>query len=73
MGRKLESKSAEIKEILNRVRSHIKSIRDGIQNSDLKIPDLLEEYGIYLYYIGLGMSCLVLLVLSCHILGKLRY
>ena len=68
MGRKLESKADEIKNILSHVRSHVKSIREGIQTS--LVPDVLEEYGIYVYYIGLGMSCLVLLVLSCHILGK---
>ena len=68
MGRKLESKADEIKNILSNVRVHVKSIREGIQTS--LVPDVLEEYGIYVYYIGLGMSCLVLLVLSCHILGK---
>ena len=68
MGRKLESKADEIKNILSNVRGHVKSIREGIQTS--LVPDVLEEYGIYVYYIGLGMSCLVLLVLSCHILGK---
>jgi prominin 1 len=68
MGRKLESKADEIKNILSHVRGHVKSIREGIQ--ELGVPDVLEEYGIYVYYIGLGMSSLVLLVLSCHILGK---
>ena len=68
MGRKLESKADEIKNILSQLRVHVKSVREGIQKSF--VPDVLEEYGIYVYYIGLGMSCLVLLVLSCHILGK---
>ena len=34
-----------------------------------KADPIIDEYGTYVYYIGLGMSCLVLLVLSCHILG----
>ena len=67
MGRKLESKADEIKDILKHVKTHIKSIHDQVPDT---FKENLDEYGIYVYYIGLGMSCLVLLVLSCHILGK---
>ena len=66
MGRKLESKADEIKDILDHIRIYIESAHKEIPKSQ----PYLKEYGIYVYYIGLGMSCLVLLVLSCHILGE---
>lgn len=65
MGKKLEEKAGQIKEFLSNVQSGFRSINQ-------KVPEtqpILDEYGVYVYYIGLGMSCLVLLVLSCHILG----
>ena len=65
MGQQLEDKSDQIQNFLNEVQSGFSTVQRDIP----KVQPYLDEYGIYVYYIGLGMSLLVLLVLSCHILG----
>ena len=65
IGKMLKQKSHEIQNVLNETESAISKANQHIP----KARPILDEYGIYVYYIGLGMSLLVLLVLSCHILG----
>lgn len=65
MGKQLEEKADQIQGFLNEVQSGFTTVHRDIP----KVQPVLEEYDLYLYYIGLGMSCLVLLILSCHILG----
>jgi prominin 1 len=65
MGQKLEEKAGQIQELLNEVEAGLSSVHRDIP----EVQPILDEYGLYAYYIGLGMSCLVLLILSCHILG----
>ncbi len=65
MGQKLEDKAAEIQSFLNDVEDNLSSVHKDIP----EVRPVLDEYGVYVYYIGLGMSCMVLLILSCHILG----
>ena len=65
MGQVLEERADNVQKVLTNAQS-------GFAQAHKSIPDLepyMDEYGIYVYYIGLGMSCLVLLILSCHILG----
>merc|ERR1712076_148224 len=65
MGQALEDKAEQIQSVLT-------SAQSGFAEAHKSIPSMepfLDEYGIYVYYIGLGMSLLVLLVLSCHIFG----
>lgn len=65
MGRQLSDKAADIQRVLNQFDSNIGRINRDIP----KIKPELDEYSNYIYYIGLGMSCLVLLILSCYVFG----
>ena len=65
MGQELHKTYRQIQEVLKQVESGL----DGVHHSVPNVQPEINEYGRYVYYIGLGMSCLVLLVLSCHILG----
>lgn len=65
MGARLEEKATQIKQFLKDAEMSLESVDREIP----KAQPILDEYGVYVYYIGLGMSCLVLLILSCHILG----
>lgn len=65
MGQVLEERASDIESVLTKAQS-------SFAQAQKQIPEMepfLDDYGIYIYYIGLGMSCLVLLILSCHILG----
>jgi len=65
MGRQLSDKANDIQRVLNQFDSNIGRINRDIP----KIKPELDEYSNYIYYIGLGMSCLVLLILSCYVFG----
>ena len=65
MGRQLSDKAADIQKMLNEFDGNIAGINRDIP----KIKPELDEYSDYAYYIGLGMSCLVLLILTCYTLG----
>ena len=65
MGQALEDKAEQIGKVLTNAQSGFAEAHKSIP----RMEPFLDEYGIYVYYIGLGMSCLVLLILSCHILG----
>ena len=65
MGRQLSDKANDIQRVLNEFDSNIGRINRDIPKMK---PDL-DEYSNYIYYIGLGMSCLVLLILTCFIFG----
>ena len=57
MGQELEDKSDQIQSFLNEAQSGFSTVQRDIP----KLQPILDEYGIYVYYIGLGMSLLVLL------------
>ena len=65
MGQTLEERAEQVESVLNKAQSRFTQAHTSIPN----MKPYLDDYGIYVYYIGLGMSCLVLLILSCHILG----
>ncbi len=65
MGRQLEARYDQISAFLENLKKIVGPIRSEIP----KAQPILDEYGVYVYYIGLGMSMLVLIVLTCHILG----
>ena len=65
MGRQLSDKAADIQRVLNEFDSNIGRINRDIP----KIKPELDEYSNYIYYIGLGMSSLVLIILTCYIFG----
>jgi hypothetical protein len=67
MGQKLEEKAGKIQTLLNQLENSLSLVHSHIP----ELQPVLDEYGLYMYYIGLGMSCLVLLILTCHILGLL--
>ena len=63
MGQTLEERAEQVESVLNKAQSRFTQAHTSIPN----MKPYLDDYGIYVYYIGLGMSCLVLLILSCHI------
>ena len=65
MGRQLSDKAADIQRVLNEFDSTMGRINREIP----KVKPDLNEYSNYIYYIGLGMSCLVLLILCCYVFG----
>ena len=65
MGIQLSEKSAEIQNVLNEFDGSLTVVRNDIPRQ----KPALALYGGYLYYIGFGMACMVLLILCCHILG----
>ena len=65
MGRQLSDKAADIQRVLNEFYSTMGRINREIP----KVKPDLNEYSNYIYYIGLGMSCLVLLILCCYVFG----
>eukprot|EP00096_Caligus_rogercresseyi_P016369 TRINITY_DN900_c2_g1_i1.p1 TRINITY_DN900_c2_g1~~TRINITY_DN900_c2_g1_i1.p1 ORF type:complete len:971 (-),score=312.63 TRINITY_DN900_c2_g1_i1:397-3309(-) len=66
LGQMIEEKSIEIQGALNEVNRGIDSVRRDIPGF---VSHGLRDIGANLHYIGLGMSCLVLLILICYILG----
>ena len=66
MGAELAEKSGQIQDVLNEFDGTLQVIRDDIPRQ----KHYLDEYGNYLYYIGFGMSLMVLLILCCYVLGK---
>ena len=65
MGRQLSDKAADIQRVLTEFDSTMGRINREIP----KVKPDLNEYSNYIYYIGLGMSCLVLLILCCYVFG----
>ena len=65
MGRQPSDKAADIQRVLNEFDSTMGRINREIP----KVKPDLNEYSNYIYYIGLGMSCLVLLILCCYVFG----
>jgi len=65
MGAELAEKSGQIQDVLNEFDGTLQVIRDDIPRQ----KHYLDEYGNYLYYIGFGMSLMVLLILCCYVLG----
>ena len=65
MGVELSEKSAQIQNVLNEFDGSLQVIQTDIPRQQSH----LDEYGGYLYYIGFGMSLMVLLVLICYVLG----
>uniref|UniRef100_A0A0K2T7V4 Prominin1Alike [Acyrthosiphon pisum] n=2 Tax=Lepeophtheirus salmonis TaxID=72036 RepID=A0A0K2T7V4_LEPSM len=66
MGQMIEEKSVEIQGALNEVNRGIDSVRRDLPSY---VSFTMRDIGKNLYYIGLGMSCLVLIILICYILG----
>lgn len=65
MGKRLEDKAAEVQSLISEVDVNLGTVHRDIP----KIEPLLNEYGSYLQYMGLGMGCMVLLILFCHVFG----
>jgi len=65
MGVELSDKSREIQSVLNEFDGSLKVAQNDIPRH----AGHLKEYSAYLYYIGFGMSVMVLLVLLCYVLG----
>jgi len=66
MGVELSEKAAQIQHVLNEFDGSLQVIQNDIPRQ--KAP--MDEYiGGYMYYIGFGMSLMVLLVLICYVLG----
>jgi len=64
MGTELENRYSDIQLIFNQIDDNLK-----VQKDVKMIDDYTKEYVEYRYYIGLGMSALITLVLVCFILG----
>ena len=65
MGKQLADHAAEIQRFLSEFEGNVEMV-----NSDVpKLKPWLDEYGEYLFYIGLGMSFMVLLILMCFVFG----
>lgn len=65
MGDALQDQANQIQRYLNDFDGNLATV-----NSDIpKIKPVLDEYGEYLFYIGLGMSFMLLLILLSHIFG----
>jgi prominin 1 len=65
MGKYLEDQANDIQRYLNEMDSSVATVESDIP----KIKPLLDEYGDYAFYIGLGMAFMVLLILLCYIFG----
>ncbi len=65
MGQQLEDQANDIQKYLNEFDGSVASVESDIP----KIKPLLVEYGDYVFYIGLGMSFMLLIILLCYIFG----
>lgn len=65
MGKQLEDQAAEIQRILNEFDANVAAVTTDVP----KIQPTVSEIGGYMFYIGLGMSFMVLLILVCYIFG----
>ena len=65
MGRALEEQADDIQTYLNEFDGSVGAVESDVPN----IKPYLVEYGDYVFYIGLGMSLMVLLILLCYIFG----
>jgi len=65
MGRQLEQQANDIQTYLNEFDGSVAAVESDVP----KIKPYLVEYGDYVFYIGLGMSLMVLLILLCYIFG----
>ncbi len=65
MGDQLSDQAAEIQRFLNELDGHVASV--GAEAPALE--PRLEEYSEYHFYIGLGMSFMLLLILVCYVFG----
>lgn len=65
MGKQLEYQAAEIQRYLDEMDAHLGTVRKDVPD----IEPVLEKNGEFHFFIGLGMSFMVLILLLCHIFG----
>ncbi len=66
MGERLSDQATELQALLSQFEGHVTTVETEVGRIDRA---KLDEYSGYLFYIGLGMSFMLLLVFVCHVFG----